>query len=305
MSGHEALTLREYTKQYFYSHQTRLLDQYPGLTLTTLYQKLESFGLYQQLALESLFEQIYLPSPMNPISQFFTKLEKGIPLSYITGNAFFFRSEFTVAPGVLIPRPETEILVEYAVNFLKKRKNHSRLSIVDVGVGSGAIVLSVLRECPFPIEAMATDISDLALRIAKRNHYQLRYTFHPESEVSFLKADRLSDINLTFDLIMSNPPYIPWEPQQDTGVHPQVLNHEPKEALFLARVEYQDWFFELFRQSAGHLKKGGVFIMEGHENELQALQVIAQKANLKNVKILHDLTGRDRFLTATIEDENG
>jgi release factor glutamine methyltransferase len=305
MSAYEALTLREYTKEYFHSHQKRLHSQYPGLTLNTLYQELEGYGLHHQLALESLFEQIYLPSPQNPISQFFKKMEKGIPLAYITGHAYFFRSEFTVGPGVLIPRPETELLVERAVAFLKSRIGPAPLTIADVGVGSGAIVLSVLRECPFAIKAIATDISEDALRIARRNHYQLHFTFPLESEVQFVKTDRLENIQSQFDLIMTNPPYIPWSGTDVDGVHPQVLAHEPFDALFVEKDQYQLWFENFFKQSITHLKKDGLFLMEGHENELQSLKHVAEKAGFTQVEIHQDLTGRDRYLTATIKDEDG
>jgi release factor glutamine methyltransferase len=304
MSVHHALTLKEYTKNYFNTSKPRLINDYPGLTLNTLYQELESFGLNNQLALENLFEQIYLPSPGNPISQFFLKMEKGIPLAYITGHAYFYRSEFTIAPGVLIPRPETELLVEKAVEFLHQRKKSSPLCIADVGVGSGAIVLSVLRECSFAISALATDISDDALRIAKRNHYQLRFTFPANSEVRFLKTDRLHGVDQKFDLIMTNPPYIPWTGGDD-GVHSQVMTHEPFDALFVKRSHYQAWFKEFFEQSIKLLHRHGMFLMEGHENELQELRLTALQTGFSHVEVMQDLTGRDRFLIAQIEGSDG
>lgn len=267
---------------FFAQHQTDLEKNYPGLTLRRLSQEWD-----------------ILESQGKTLDFFFAKLKDAVPLSYITGQAPFYKHEFIVDPEVLIPRSETEILVEKAVLELKKKKKSTKKLpvVVDVGTGSGAILLSILADCPFPLRAFGIDISFDALKIANTNKEKLESDFHSQSEIKFLQGDRLGDFTLKADLIVSNPPYI--KRREDLPkVHPQVLRYEPELALFLDDLTYADWFTLFFEQVSEHLEEGGLFIMEGHEDHLVSLLPLATNAGLLAASVHKDYTGRNRFLTA-------
>lgn len=268
-------------QDYFSQNKSRLEENYPGITLRRLKQEFEIFE-GQSGSLDSFFE----------------KLSEGIPLAYITGLAPFYKHDFCVTPHVLIPRSETEILVEMSVKELKNKKNISKpLVVVDVGTGSGCLILSLLADCAFPIRAFGIDLSYDALKVANSNKERLEGFFHPQSELKFLPGDRLSDFSLKADLIMSNPPYI--KRREDMPkVHPQVLRYEPELALFLDDISYADWFTLFFEQVSACLEEGGFFIMEGHEDHLVSLLPYATNAGLLAASVHKDYTGRNRFLTA-------
>lgn len=289
----------EYAEKFFKDHKDDLQKNYPGIAPRRLKQELEHFCLEFQINIEDLFESKYVPTHNSPIQRFFDELAKGRPLEYIREKAYFYRSEFTVNPDVLIPRSETELLVERAVAELKEwvKKTDENLRIADIGTGSGAIVLSIMQEVDRPIEAIATDISRKALKVAKRNYFNLRFKIQKNSTVHFIETDRLNDIEQKFHLIVSNPPYI-MEQNDKPLVHDQVDKYEPHVALYLKDESYFEWFKELFKSVNNSLLEDGVFIMEGHEDHLVKLGDFAREAGLSHVEIIQDYTERDRFLIA-------
>lgn len=235
---------------------------------------------------------------VRPFSTFFNKLEKGEPLEYINNNSFFFEHNFYVTPSVLIPRSETEILVEDALSFLKKNKEAT--SVCEVGVGSGAIILSIMAAIDRPLNAQASDISEDALVVARKNYFRFKNCIHPQGQLELKVQDRLFKEKKTFDLIVSNPPYIMQE-QDRFKVHNQVLKFEPAKALFLQDDQYQEWFAIFFEQVRACLNAKGMFIMEGHEDHLQMLQNLA-RSQFAYTRLSMDLTGRIRFLHASNEE---
>ena len=240
-----------------------------------------------------------LENSQNPVCLFFSQLENGIPVEYITGRSYFYKSEFQVSEEVLIPRSESELLVEMALNELANwsRKTDEGLSIADIGTGSGALVLSILREINRPIKAIATDISPSALKIAERNFFNLRCTINKNSDLNLIHTDRLEGIEGKFHLIISNPPYIKEKADREL-VHSQVNQHEPHVALFLPDEDYSDWFRQLFESISSSLYEEGVFLMEGHEEHLEELAKLAQKCALSDVQVINDYNERPRYLIA-------
>ncbi|EQC50114.1 ribosomal protein L11 methyltransferase-like protein [Bacteriovorax sp. BSW11_IV] len=289
----------EFAEKYFKDHKDDLQKHYPGIAPRRLKQELEHFCLEFQINIEDLFESRYVPTLNSPIQRFFDLLAKGTPLEYIREKAYFYRSEFTVNPDVLIPRSETEILVELGVQELKdwQKKTDENLRLCDIGTGSGAIVLSLLQEVDRPIDAIATDISRKALKVAKRNFFNLRYKIQKKSSVHFIETDRLKDITEKFHVIVSNPPYIMKNNDREL-VHDQVDLFEPHVALYLNDETYFSWFNSLFKSVYEALLEDGVFIMEGHEDHLQKLGDLARENGLSHVEIIQDYTERDRFLIA-------
>jgi release factor glutamine methyltransferase len=200
------------------------------------------------------------------------------------GFAEFYRDRFLVTPDVLIPRPETEYLVDLLVNELKGKKKR----ILDVGVGSGAILLSLLKAGVAP-SGTGVDVSNQALNVCSINAH--RFRLNP----TLIISDRLSQVNGPFDLIVSNPPYIKASSHKQL-VQESVDRFEPQVALYLEDSVYEDWFLELFSGVKSHLQ--GHFFMEGHELEVSSQAAMLTQLGFQHVSILQDQYGRERFLRA-------
>lgn len=224
-----------------------------------------------------------------------------MPLEYITKKAYFYKSEFFVDERVLIPRNETEVLVELACNELGSilKQTDETLRVADIGTGSGAIALSIMAECLAPIHMTGLDISLDALKVAKKNWFKLRYKIPRGSDLRLIQSDRLSVIDESegkFHLIVSNPPYIK-QSEDGAFVHAQVDQFEPHVALYLDDEEYEAWFGELASQVHDALVSEGVFFMEGHEDHWGELEPIFRTAGFET-QLINDLTGAPRFLRA-------
>ena len=301
-------SLDQYANDYFNTHLDALNSFYPGLRIEVLKRELEVylFGVESHNG-KRLKEFPFLQGHHQKAMSFFRSIDKGIPLPYITGKAFFYKSDFFVNPDVLIPRSETEILVEDSVGLLKKMRNEKGdsgedLKILEVGTGSGALILSLLSDLDFSVDALATDISGKALEMARKNYFHAQYGIHSGTKLSFLEADRLffnEKEGLTFDLIVSNPPYIKREGDFSL-VHEKVHEYEPHQALYLKDEEYLVWFDTFFDQVKKALNQGGIFIMEGHENHLESLQTLFLTKNVQKVELKKDYCDRIRFLIVKV-----
>ena len=294
------LSLGEYTENFFNEKKDSLSKSYPGLSVRRLKTEIELFALQKQVNVDELFSNQYVPSGTNPLTYFFEKLKTGYPLEYIRERAYFYKSEFSVNPSVLIPRDETEILVEKGSEYLKDwlKKSDESLRVLDIGTGSGAIIISLLQEIDRPLRAYATDISKDALKLARRNFFNLRFTIPRDSSLNLICTDRMKDLEQEkFHVIVSNPPYIK-EVEDREFVHGQVDTYEPHLALYLKDEEYIKWFEVLFSQVSNSLYEEGIFIMEGHEDHLVELKEVCSKYEFETVEIIKDYTNRDRFLIA-------
>ncbi len=194
---------------------------------------------------------------------------------------------------VLIPRPETELLVELVLTEARTARRQFAHAL-DVGTGSGVILLSLLAEGGAR-EGTAVDISPRALRIALQNSRNLRL----HHRCRFVLSDRFENVPGAFDLIVSNPPYIKASAHRGL-VQRTVDEFEPPLALYLDDGDYEAWFQKFFHGVRGHLAPGGLFFMEGHELELASQAGQLAGLGFKNVSVLKDLAGRDRFLKAMI-----
>lgn len=212
---------------------------------------------------------------------------KGIPFAYLLGKSEFYNHEYFVNSHVLIPRPETEYLVDIIVNEFKNKSER----VLDVGTGSGVILLSLLSH-GVGKSGVGVDISLEALKVAKINGDRLRLG----AIASFIQSDRLKNVTGTFDLIVSNPPYIKASSHRKL-VHAGVDAHEPHEALYLPDDFYTMWFEDFFQEIRSHLK--GTFFMEGHELEVEDQAKILTKLGFQKIQVLNDMTGSKRFLKAT------
>ncbi len=298
------MTLGSLLKNFFTEHETYLTTQYPGLTLRRLKEDFFLFcghpNLYGEAYDEEFFQNVFLPHKSHPINEFFQKILLGIPLDYILGKRFFYKSFFRVNPHVLIPRNETEELVDLVVNSTLFQK-HGPLSILEIGCGSGAIGLSLLMERSknYGDQFVLTDLSSEALKLCQKNYRWMIYRFSKDHSMTFFHGDRFLPlkgvVDKKFDLIISNPPYIKSKSDRPL-VHPQVVKFEPSMALFLEDEVYERWFREFFRDARTFLSQNGSLYLEGHEHHLQNLKLWALEEGFGIGEVLRDLCGRERFL---------
>jgi release factor glutamine methyltransferase len=214
-------------------------------------------------------------------------LLSGYPLAYLMGFSEFYYLRFFIDQNVLIPRPETEFMVD----LIRQEANKPFTKILDVGVGSGVILLSLIRH-GVAKQGVGVDLSLDALNVAQINARRLRV----DAKVELIKSDRLSSVKGKFDLIVSNPPYIKSSSHRSL-VHQSVDHHEPSIALYLEDDIYEKWFEDFFTSIRDHLN--GVFWMEGHELELEGQKKQLTDLGFSQVSVINDLTGRPRFLKAS------
>ena len=216
------------------------------------------------------------------------KLIQGQPIQYILGFATFFGHEFKVTSDVLVPRPETEELVQLVINATKGAER-----IIDVGTGSGAIAISIAKALP-TANITALDVSKEAIAIAKENADQIGV-----KNVSFLTQDFLSfRTSDQFEVIVSNPPYIP--EQEASSMPDDVIKMEPHLALFVPDDEPLKFYTALARFSRYHLKPYGHLMVEIHENLAQDVKACFEQHGLSDVEIYQDLQGKNRMVSARL-----
>jgi release factor glutamine methyltransferase len=231
----------------------------------------------------------------------------GEPTQHLTGKQEFWGLEFEVTPDVLIPRPETEQLIEVALDRLavrelrvgrKQKLSGEGLRLVDIGTGSGCIAISLAKELP-AAEIHATDISQPALAIAQRNAARLGFSHR----IHFVESNLLASFSplatrhssLLFDLVVSNPPYI--GRRESASLPREVRDHEPHSALFGGEEGYE-LYGALIPQAARHLKPEGLLVLELGHDSLPAVQPFLDTPVWTNIGITNDLAGIPRVLSA-------
>lgn len=208
------------------------------------------------------------------------------PLSYITGTREFWNLSFEVSPAVLIPRPETEGLVE-AVNELFP-DHQAALRIADVCTGSGCVAVAIAFERP-NARVIATDDSPAALDVARRNTVRHALT----DRVDCVRGDLLTPLSGRFDVIVANPPYVPSGAR--AGLQPEVRDFEPAKALF-AGADGLDIIRRLVQESPAHLTPDGYLMFEfGDGQEMPVRELISASVGLRMVDIKRDLQGIARI----------
>ena len=225
-----------------------------------------------------------------------TQRSKGVPAQYITGHQEFWGLDLIVSPAVLIPRPETEHLIETILPLAREMKNPK---IADVGTGSGAIALALAKELPHA-EIHATDISPSALEIAEANAARLQLEFRtsptkePERRLFFHDTDLLTGLETAaYDFVVSNPPYV-GEAEEDT-VQLEVRKFEPRNAVFAGPTGLEV-IANLIPAARAALKPGGSLILE--ISGTIASGVRALLAGWENITLTNDLQGIPRVASA-------
>ena len=214
---------------------------------------------------------------------------QGEPLQYITGESGFRHIVVRTASGVLIPRPETELLVQAVLDYFEGAQQTVRA--LEVGTGTGCIACSLAKEAG--MEVLATDISDDAVACAKRNVSALGL----DDLVEVRKTDCVEGVEGAFDLLISNPPYIPTV-VMETLPH-EVSGFEPHLALD-GGADGLEFFDRLVNEGLVLVREGGLFACELHETCLEEAQRRLVDAGLHDVRIIDDLAGKHRHIVAVV-----
>ncbi len=216
------------------------------------------------------------------------RLLKSEPIQYVLGEVFFQGLRFEVRPGVLIPRPETEELVELIL-----RKGFKKKRILDIGTGSGCIAVALKSQLP-DCDVTGLDVSEEALTTARKN------AMIHQSAVDFIHAD-ISDPTQTgtlgiFDVVVSNPPYVTQEDKAQMSRN--VLDWEPSTALFAPQGDPLYFYRKILEFCQVHLAENGYLFLEIHEAYGEDLMALVRSHSLKQVVLHKDFRGKDRFLFA-------
>mgnify|MGYP002777201587 CR=1 FL=1 len=212
------------------------------------------------------------------------------PIQYITGEASFYGRIFQVNPAVLIPRPETELLVEAIC--VAARSNPEPKTILDIGTGSGCLAVSLALELP-NTQVYAVDISQQALECAQKN----ARTLH--ASVTFQQLDILKEeISGTFDLIVSNPPYI--SQQEKSVMRKNVLDFEPHVALFAPGDDALLFYQTIAEKAKRALKPNGSLWFEINEHFGSEIADILKASGYNSIRLFQDLDKKDRMISARI-----
>lgn len=227
-------------------------------------------------------------SKQNKLNEVTQRINRQEPIQYILEEAYFYGRKFKVTPAVLIPRPETELLVEEA---LKEIDPFTPGTILDIGTGSGCIAVTLAIELPEK-KIAAIDISDDALKVAKEN------ASHLNAFVEFQKGNILTESvsPQKLEMIVSNPPYIARSEKE--AMKKNVVDHEPHLALFVADNDPLVFYKAIAQKGYPALLGGGKVLVEINERFGKEVSRIFIQAGFKNVRIIKDLQGKDRIVSA-------
>jgi release factor glutamine methyltransferase len=234
---------------------------------------------------------------LEKIDEFLKMRSKREPLQYILGYVDFYGLKIKVGKGVLIPRPETEILAEVAIETVK-REALSVMRILDLCTGSGCLALALAKEFP-AAKVYGTDISKLAIQYAEENARINRI-----GNVTFLEGSLFEPIKklptvdcplFTFDLIVSNPPYIKRDDIKNLQL--EIKNWEPVEALD-GGEDGLDYYRAIIQEAKGYLKREGFLIFEIGAGQSEEVRKIAKDADFGNISLIKDYAGIERIFVA-------
>ena len=221
------------------------------------------------------------------------ELLKEIPIQYVLGKTSFYGLDFDVNPNVLIPRPETEELVEWILESCKSKGITQKIRILDIGTGSGCIAISLAKNIQNGA-VFALDVSEQALATAKKNASSHAVT------VTFIHQSifETADLQQQFDIIVSNPPYV--RNLEKEEIKKNVLDNEPHLALFVADNDALIFYKKIAELAQKNLSPNGQLFFEINQYLGAEMVDLLEKMNFKNVELRKDMYGNDRMTKANI-----
>ena len=226
-------------------------------------------------------------------SSILEQLKLEIPIQYLLGKTSFYGLDFEVNENVLIPRPETEELVEWIIEGNSKTERLKDLKILDIGTGSGCIAISLAKNIP-NAKVYAIDVSEKALATAKKN------AILNQVDVKFITQNILEteDLKEQFDIIVSNPPYVRNLEKQE--IKKNVLNNEPHLALFVEDDDALIFYKKIAALAKKNLSDNGQLFFEINQYLGKDMVALLENMNFKNIELRKDIYGNDRMLRGTI-----
>ena len=280
------MTILEF-KRYFKSELSELYTEAESAQLYSvfLYEK-TGFDRFQQ---RRFAHQELLISDEEELKEIIEELKTGKPYQQILGHTEFYGKKFFVDENVLIPRPETEELVELAKIEIQNLKSKiQNLKLLDIGTGSGIIPITLKKHFP-NAEISAIDISEKALEIAKKNA-----EFH-QANIEFIQQDYLNTkLEENYDIIISNPPYIGIE--ENIEIEDSVKGFEPNIALFSPTSDALIFYKKIAKDGEKYLNENGMIFLE--INQKLGKETLELFSNYSESRLIKDLSGNDRFVLA-------
>ena len=222
-----------------------------------------------------------------------SQLKKEVPIQYLLGKTSFYGLDFEVNENVLIPRPETEELVEWIINENSKTDKTKKLKILDIGTGSGCIAISLAKNLP-NAEVYGVDISKKAIVTAKRN------AIRNNVDVTFVFLDILKtdELRFNYDIIVSNPPYV--RNLEKEEIKKNVLDYEPHLALFVEDNDALIFYRKIAALAKNSLLEGGQLFFEINQYLGKEMTYLLETMNFKNIELKKDIYDNDRMMKGNI-----
>ncbi len=241
-------------------------------------------------ALDAGMHERITESDLVTIIKIVKRLSRHEPIQYVLGEADFYGMKFLVNPSVLIPRPETEELVQEVIKAVKN--SGSSAKILDIGTGSACIPVCIKQQLPL-CEVFAMDVSEAALEVAKENARRNKTSIH------FFSANILEQVDNSYpfqqlDVVVSNPPYITKAEAKE--MEKRVLNFEPHLALFVEKEDPLQFYKHITDFSITYLKKGGLLFFELNATYANQVVELLNNEGFRAVELINDLSGKPRIL---------
>ena len=280
------MKIKEY-RSYFIQELTPIFDE--GEAESFFYLILENKQQLKRIDLALQHDLTFSEDEIKIWNAILEQLKNEIPVQYLLGKTSFYGLDFEVNTNVLIPRPETEELVDWIIKSNQVDQNSKGLKILDIGTGSGCIAISLANYIP-NAKVFAIDVSESALDTAKKNAESNKV------EVTFTNKNILETVDLEqqYDIIVSNPPYV--RNLEKEEIKKNVLNNEPHLALFVEDNDALIFYRKIAELAQKNLSEKGQFFFEINQYLGQEMINLLEEMNFKNVELRKDIYGNDRMI---------
>lgn len=278
------LTLVEVFKKIFKTLKSKQVDN-PGLEANMIISHV------LKMSNEEIFirkERRVYRKTLNKIYDLINERIKGMPMAYLLESSYFYSNKFFVNDNVLIPRPESELLVEQAYELIKNEKNQQ---ILDLCCGSGCIGISIYKKLRQKPQIVFSDISSEALRVCKKNLTRCRI----KKNSTIIQSDLFEKINKKFNLIVCNPPYVNYT--DFLNLEKSIRNYEPRKAL-VSQENGTSHLKKIIKDSKKKLNENGILIVEIGYDQSNEIKDFFKKHGFNDIVVLKDLSGIKRAISA-------